>query len=55
MSEKLPAPCERCNASGIFHGMSCEECQGKGYRLIVDGQMKNERPQRTTRPPRRAN
>jgi len=53
MSEKLPAPCERRNASGIFHGIACE---GKGYRLtIVDGLMKNERPHWTIRAPRRTN
>jgi DnaJ-class molecular chaperone len=55
MSEKLPAPCERCNASGLFHGISCEECQGKGYRLIIDSLARNERPQRATRPPRQTN
>jgi DnaJ-class molecular chaperone len=43
MSEKLPAPCQHCAATGLFHGMSCEECRGKGYRLIIDG--------RSTKPP----
>ena len=39
MNEKLPAPCERCRASGLFEGHECEECGGKGYRLIVNGNL----------------
>ena len=37
MDEKLPAPCEHCRASGLRHGSVCEECQGKGYRLFING------------------
>jgi hypothetical protein len=40
MDEKLPAPCEHCSATGIFHGIECVECRGKGYRLIVAGRLK---------------
>jgi len=39
MTDKLPAPCEHCNASGIFRGIECEECSGKGYRLIIHGHL----------------
>jgi DnaJ-class molecular chaperone len=34
ISGKVPAPCERCGATGIFHGSECVECRGKGYRMI---------------------
>lgn len=34
MNEKVPAPCEHCAASGLFHGSECVECRGKGYRMI---------------------
>ena len=37
MEEKLPAPCEACHGSGVRHGVACGECQGKGYRLFVNG------------------
>ena len=37
MNEKLPIPCERCHACGLFAGVECEECRGKGYRLSIDG------------------
>lgn len=37
MTDKLPAPCEHCGATGLFHGSECVECRGKGYRLIIDG------------------
>jgi hypothetical protein len=40
MEEKLPAPCEHCSATGIFHGIECAECRGKGYRLMVGGRLK---------------
>ena len=36
MNEKLPAPCEHCSATGIFNGIECDACRGKGYRLIAD-------------------
>jgi DnaJ-class molecular chaperone len=39
MSDKLPAPCEHCKATGLFGGSECWECDGKGYRLIVDGRV----------------
>jgi DnaJ-class molecular chaperone len=39
MSDKLPAPCEHCKATGLFGGSECRECDGKGYRLIVDGRV----------------
>jgi hypothetical protein len=34
MTEKLPAPCEPCHATGLFEGSECVQCRGKGYRLI---------------------
>jgi len=37
MNEKLPAPCDACCGSGLRHGSACGECQGKGYRLFVNG------------------
>ena len=39
MADKLPAPCEHCSATGIFHGSECAECRGKGYRLIFEGRI----------------
>ena len=36
MNEKLPAPCDHCRATGLFHGSSCSECGCKGYRVIID-------------------
>jgi hypothetical protein len=48
MDEKLPAPCEHCRASGLRHGSVCEECQGKGYRLFING---SRTPERLKRPP----
>jgi hypothetical protein len=39
MSDKLPAPCEHCKATGFFGGSVCRECDGKGYRLIIDGRV----------------
>ena len=36
MNETLPIPCERCHASGLFAGLECEECRGKGYHLSID-------------------
>jgi hypothetical protein len=40
MTDKLPAPCEHCAATGIFHGSECIECRGKGYWLMIDGRLK---------------
>ncbi len=40
MTDKLPAPCEHCGATGIFHGSECIECRGKGYWLMIDGRLK---------------
>ncbi len=37
MNEKLPAPCEACRGSGLRDGSECVECQGKGYRLFING------------------
>jgi hypothetical protein len=39
MNDKLRAPCEHCKATGLFEGSECRECDGKGYRLIVDGRV----------------
>jgi len=53
MNEKLPAPCEACHGSGLRHGAVCGECQGKGYRLFVDGRqipVQKQSPQRWRRP-----
>jgi hypothetical protein len=51
MNEKLPAPCEHCRASGLRHGSVCNECQGKGYRLFVNGSEAQERlPRRPASP-----
>jgi hypothetical protein len=50
MNEKLPAPCEACRGSGLRHGSVCDECQGKGYQLIVNGNqmvpLRQDKPQR---------
>ena len=48
MDEKLPAPCQACHASGLRRGVVCEECQGKGYRMFVNG---SQTPSRVERPP----
>jgi DnaJ-class molecular chaperone len=53
MTDKLPAPCEHCGATGIFHGIECDECRGKGYRLMVDGRTAPIRAARPVRPPHR--
>jgi hypothetical protein len=47
MNEKLPAPCEACRGSGLRHGSVCSECQGKGYRLFING---NQIPVRQEKP-----
>ncbi len=55
MNEKLPAPCERCHATGLFEGSGCERCGGKGYYLMISGQpapTKPERPARRFQPKR---
>ena len=39
MTDKLPAPCEHCRATGISNGSECIECLGKGYRLMINGQV----------------
>jgi hypothetical protein len=55
MNEKLPAPCEHCQATGLFEGSGCVQCEGKGYRLIINGQLaptKRERPARRFQPNR---
>ena len=39
MNEKLPAPCECCHATGLFAGAECVQCGGKGYRLVIGGQV----------------
>jgi hypothetical protein len=55
MDEKLPAPCGHCHASGLRHGSVCDECQGKGYRLFINGSQTPERlkqPLRQWRGPR---
>jgi len=44
MTEKLPIPCEYCHATGISNGSECLECRGKGYRLIINGQVTAPRP-----------
>ena len=55
MNEKLPAPCEHCHATGLYEGSGCEQCGGKGYRLIIGGQtapIKIQRPARRFQPRR---
>jgi DnaJ-class molecular chaperone len=47
MSDKLPAPCEHCKATGLFGGSECRECDGKGYRLIIDGRVTPQRLERS--------
>ena len=42
MDDKLPAPCEACRGSGLRHGVACGECHGKGYRLFVNGSVKQQ-------------
>jgi hypothetical protein len=54
MNEKLPAPCEACRGSGLRHGAVCSECQGKGYRLIVNGRQTPVRAQLGRRRVRKA-
>ena len=49
MNEKLPAPCEACRGSGLRHGVVCSECQGKGYRLFVNGRQTPVQQQRQQR------
>ena len=39
MTDKLPAPCEHCHATGISNGSECTDCGGKGYRLMINGQV----------------
>ena len=39
MNEKIPIPCQACKASGLRDGMACNECGGKGYRMIIGGQL----------------
>ena len=57
MTEKLPAPCEPCHATGLFEGSECAQCRGKGYRLI-GGEAPapvSDRPKRwQRRPPKRS-
>jgi len=53
MTEKLPIPCEHCSATGIFHGSECAECRGKGYRLMIDGQITTARAPAPPRGPYR--
>ena len=53
MNEKLPSPCDHCAATGLFQGSGCEQCGGKGYRLIINGQpapTKREWPARRFQP-----
>ena len=50
MTDKLPSPCEHCGATGIRRGIECEECRGKGYRLMVDGRMSAIKPAQAQRP-----
>src|SRR4249919_2250290 len=53
MNEKLPSPCDDCTATGLFQGAGCEQCGGKGYRLIINGQpapTKGEWPARRFQP-----
>jgi hypothetical protein len=41
MNEILPIPCERCQASGLFAGLECEECRGKGYAIKAKHKVPN--------------
>jgi len=53
MDEKLPIPCERCKGTGVFQGATCDECGGKGYRLIVGGRLSSPtKPKTLIRQPR---
>jgi len=36
---KVPIPCNRCHGTGINTGIECSECGGKGYRVVIGGQM----------------
>ena len=43
------APCEACRGFGLRHGNVCGECQGKGYRLFINGNqiaVRQDKPQR---------
>ena len=57
MDEKLSVPCERCKGSGLFHGVSCNECGGKGYRVVISGRVapvRTEKPTSESRAPEAA-
>ena len=49
MNEKLPAPCDPCKGTGLLQGSECEQCHGKGYRLMVNGAPVSTRPERPKR------
>ena len=53
MTDKLPSPCDHCNATGIFHGSQCPDCRGKGYLLMVDGPVTANRAAAAPRGPNR--
>ena len=53
MNERLPAPCEHCKATGLFEGSECQQCGGKGYRLIIDGNVALIRADTSTTQPSR--
>lgn len=39
MNEKTPVPCQHCRGTGLKAGIECRECNGKGYRLLIGGQL----------------
>ena len=41
MNDKMPVPCEDCHGTGINAGIECQECRGKGYRVVIAGKMVN--------------
>jgi hypothetical protein len=66
MNEKLPIPCEPCHGTGLIAGIECNECRGKGHRVLIGGQLMaqthaaakpqrwgNKRPNRPRPPSRR--
>jgi hypothetical protein len=39
MNNRIPVPCQPCQGTGLRQGAQCRECDGNGYRLMVDGKL----------------
>ena len=53
MNEKIPIPCEQCHGTGLNAGIECIECQGKGHRVVIGGNMIATRPSGSSPRPQR--